>query len=307
MAVRAQGYSAPAYAQHMDRLAFVRLVQQVVFSCNYRLTQQVISFDPEVSAMLELDQGHKERLVSDDGAPLPTDLLSRLPFQTFVVVPNQGDMLSFLVECTQRKMANVDVDALFLHVVARILDSDTKKVHQVAASAVLRPGQNLAEAVISTEQALQNVAGLAPRAVNAEEQLRIFSVLAHVLPYLLYLSAENRELEGDVEAQPQLTKTRRGLRIFARPAPNLIQAGIRIGAAIRGARAARTDQAAGDAYNGFSRTPHLRAAHWHMYWKGPRNEPTKRSRVLHFLPPIPVNVQQPGDLQPVVRPAGTTA
>jgi hypothetical protein len=301
-AVRAQGFSSTAYAQHMDRLAFVHLVQQISFGCNYRLNQQVISFDPVVSEMLELDQGRKDELVSDDGAPLPTDLLSRLPFETFVVVPNYGDVLSFLVECIKRKIEGQD--ALFLNIIARVPDTDTGEVHQVPASSVLRPGLNLAETIMGTNRLLEERIGQSGRAVSPSEEQRTFSVLAHVLPYLLYLCAENRELDGDVDAQPQLTKTRKGPRVFARQTPNLMQAGIRIGSAIRDVRRARAEQDGSESGSGFGRLPHLRIAHWHMYWKGPRNDQSKRSRVLHFLPPIPVNVQKPGDLQPVVRPAG---
>lgn len=304
-AVQARGYSAQAYAQHMDRLAFVHLVQQISFGCNYRMTQPVISFDPVVSEMLELDQGRKEELVSDEGDPLPTDLLSRLPFETFVVVPNYGDVRSFLVECIKRKFDNAE--ALFLNVIARVPDADTGEVRQVAASSILRPGMNLAETVVSTEESLRNVVGPDARPFTAVEQQRTFSILAHVLPYLLYLSAENRELDGDVEARPQLTKTRKGPRAFARQAPNLMQAGIRVGTAIRTIQQARAEQEPGEGSTGLIRPPHLRIAHWHLYWKGPRNDPSKRSRVLHFLPPIPVNVQKPGDLQSVIRPVGLAA
>jgi hypothetical protein len=304
LAIRDLGFSSEGYAQHMDRLAFAHLVQLISFSCNYRLNQQVISFDPVVSEMLELDQGRKEVLVSDDGAPLPTDLLSRLPFESFVVVPNFGDVLSFLVECVTRKVQGEE--ALFLNIVARIRDEDTGEVRQVPATTVLRPGLNLAETVLSANRMLEQMAEPGALSIGAEEEQRTFSVLAHVLPYLLYLCAENRELDGDIEVQPQVTKTRKGPRIFARAAPNLMQAGIRIGAAIRSIRRARAEQVGGDTTSGGPRLPHLRIAHWHMYWKGPRNDQSKRSRVLHFLPPIPVNVQQPGDLPTVIRPVGVT-
>lgn len=300
-AVRAQGSSSTAYARYLDRASLARTVQRILFGCNYRLTQQVISFDPLVSEMLELDQGRKDELVSDEGDPLPTDLLSRLPFETFVVVPNFGDVTSFLVECNTREVEGLA--RLFLNIVARVPDHDTGSVRSVGASAILTPGLNLAETVLDAYKMMQRV-GQGTGAVSASDQQRTFSVIAHVLPYLLYLCAENRELDGDVEAQPQLSKTRKGTRIFARPAANLMQAGIRTGAAIRAAKEARADQGSVESGEGTPRVPHLRVAHWHLYWKGPRNDPSKQTRVLHFLPPIPVNVRKPGDLQAVVRPAG---
>lgn len=40
--------------------------------------------------------------------------------------------------------------------------------------------------------------------------------------------------------------------------------------------------------------PHIRAAHAHLYWRGPRKDPEKRTPVVHFLPPIPVNFKKFG-------------
>ena len=47
--------------------------------------------------------------------------------------------------------------------------------------------------------------------------------------------------------------------------------------------------------------PHVRRAHWHSYWVGQKDQPEARSVVLKWLPPIPVNVQDAGDLTTTVR------
>lgn len=39
--------------------------------------------------------------------------------------------------------------------------------------------------------------------------------------------------------------------------------------------------------------PHVRSAHWHTYWVGPRNETYPiRKPILHWLPPIPVGINE---------------
>lgn len=47
----------------------------------------------------------------------------------------------------------------------------------------------------------------------------------------------------------------------------------------------RVSEASSDRGNGGTRKPHLRSAHPHLYWHGPKSE---QHPVVHFLPPIPV-------------------
>lgn len=302
LAVHAAGYSEQAYQQNVDKYAFSAIVSQVAVSCNYRLSQQVVSFDPTISEVLEYGRGSKAALNSKDGEPLPTELLGRLPFETFVIVPNFGSVRSFLVNCIR---GWTDAPGqLYLNVVARLEEADGS-VRQIPAAAMLETGLSLAETIDFT-LGLFRKAGLED-GEEVEDYHRQVSraVLAQVLPYLLYLCAENREVDGDLAAEPKLVSTKKGKRLFARDAPNLMEAGVRIGAAIRSYR----QSSASDIFaaTGAGVVPHLRAAHWHTFWKGPRNEVAKRHRILHFLPPIPVNVERPGDLQPVVRPVQVAA
>lgn len=54
-----------------------------------------------------------------------------------------------------------------------------------------------------------------------------------------------------------------------------------------------------------ARRPHIRRAHWHTYWIGPRDEVfPKRKTILKWLPPIPVNVTDVEKLPVVVQEVG---
>jgi hypothetical protein len=87
--------------------------------------------------------------------------------------------------------------------------------------------------------------------------------------------------------------------------------GVRIGAALRrAAEDARNETTASPAGTDPLRRPrpHMRRAHWHGYWSGPRSE---QQFDFTWLPPIPVNVQELGALPAVMfnlieprRPAG---
>jgi hypothetical protein len=77
--------------------------------------------------------------------------------------------------------------------------------------------------------------------------------------------------------------------------------GLRIGSALRTYRGATgaTSEATGR-----SVTPHLRKAHWHRFWTGPRDG--ERTLVLRWLPPIPVNLHK-GEIVSTIHPMRKTA
>lgn len=76
------------------------------------------------------------------------------------------------------------------------------------------------------------------------------------------------------------------------------QMGIRIGTSLRSHR--KSSSASSATLNG-TMTPHVRRAHWHRFWVGPRNGP--RRLTVKWLPPIPVNVDR-GEIQTTVRSLG---
>jgi hypothetical protein len=126
----------------------------------------------------------------------------------------------------------------------------------------------------------------------------IVSVLADVGPLLsliLYLCADDREIENGIEDPPQPTKTKHGLRFFAAPAPRLIDVGLRLGARLREARR-RAEHS--DNEGGAGRIPHLRRAHWHTYLYGSRS--LKQERRLRWLHPILVNDEERDENMPAV-------
>lgn len=118
-----------------------------------------------------------------------------------------------------------------------------------------------------------------------------------LLSVSLYLCATNsRTLDGFTDRpQPQPVKTSKGLRLFPPAQPTLWRLGASLGAALRASRA----QDSGEAHT--TTRPHLRRAHWHSYWVGPRGGPTRQLE-LRWLHPILVNPQDSEELLATVRP-----
>ena len=106
---------------------------------------------------------------------------------------------------------------------------------------------------------------------------------------MLYVSAADSDLEEIPE--PVVG----GRRVGPAHAPNVHYLGYRVGAVLRNARAAST---ASDP-TGRAVTPHLRRAHWHRYWTGPRTG--DRKLVLRWVSQTLVAADA-GKFTPAVRP-----
>jgi hypothetical protein len=122
----------------------------------------------------------------------------------------------------------------------------------------------------------------------------------HISPFLsvtLYLCAESPDivdLHGRKlkPANPLPEKTKSGQRIFPAGNNTAWQVGYRIGAALRRVYAPDASsevEAAGtpdEKQKHASPRPHIRRAHWHAYWTGPRQG--QRQTILKWLPPVPI-------------------
>jgi hypothetical protein len=93
---------------------------------------------------------------------------------------------------------------------------------------------------------------------------------------------------------PEPVKTKKGWRLFAPAKATIWEVGPSLGAAIRRARALPAGPSKGGTHS--SPHGHIRNAHWHGYWTGPRKaEAGKRKFILKWLPPIPVNLGDDDD------------
>lgn len=126
-------------------------------------------------------------------------------------------------------------------------------------------------------------------------------IVEPLVSMLLYLCSQNAEI-GDGSRRPTNpvpSKVKTGKRLFAPGHATTWDVGVRLGAALR-----RADDAAGA--NGLTEDtharprPHIRRAHWHGFWNGPM-ESKSRTYSVKWLPPIPVNVVDVGDLPATVR------
>lgn len=104
--------------------------------------------------------------------------------------------------------------------------------------------------------------------------------LGDALNVILYLCAQNAEYSRSEEkpSRPHLHKTKKGLRFFEADKPRIWRVGEEVGQRLQKQRDAA-------AKSGYSLKPHMRRAHWHGFWSGPKNA-EKRKFAVKWLPPI---------------------
>lgn len=107
-----------------------------------------------------------------------------------------------------------------------------------------------------------------------------------LLSLLLYLCSEEPEVDderrpGTSPSKAKATRTRRGWKMFPADTSRVWRVGYQVGERLReGAEEAERR----DREEGRTVRPHLRRAHWHGFWTGPRDG--KRKFVYKWIPPL---------------------
>lgn len=246
----------------------------------WRVTQGIYRFDPDLYAAI---------IDTPVDGDLPHDVLYRMPewcvyIETSGMVWLDASLLGFFAHLEHD--ANNGRPELRL-----LLDTDTALI-----PLPVHLGQwSLAESIRRMLDVASIQSGMAIPTKGATKP--IAEAVEPLISLLLYLCSQNAEI-GDgsrLPANPKPVKTKRGLRTFAPDKPVTWDVGVRLGAALR---KARVESVAGDGTHS-GPLPHVRRAHWHGYWTGPRAG--ERKLILKWLPPIPVNVESPDDLPATIR------
>jgi hypothetical protein len=134
-------------------------------------------------------------------------------------------------------------------------------------------------------------------------QSQVLKAYAECVNLLLYLCSENPDMPDDAEL-----RSRRSRDYHGNPKRSAAwDVGIRIGAALRKIAVPsyksdnyNDEEPASNTKEKTSKRPHMRRAHWHSYWIGKRNSPS-RKLILRWLPPTGVNLDEKG-LPTVISP-----
>jgi len=248
------------------------LVTELAALAAWRPTKGIYRFDEELAAAL------LETPVSGD---LPREVLFRLPeWCVYVETPwlapethgffvhlewDAGDgraELRMLLDQDQRLLP------IILHLVDGTLEDAIRAFEAEAASQWAKAG---------------SPAWLGPRSVAAE----LMPIARPLLSLMLYLCSDEADFGGRKPERPRPKKTKKGTRMASPDAPTVWDVGVRIGAALRAARGEERAESEGGTHA--SPRPHVRRAHWHTYWTGPK---ASQRPVVRWLSPMLVGVSK---------------
>jgi hypothetical protein len=249
----------------------------------WRVTQGIYRFDPALYDAIA------DTPVSGD---VPHDVLYRMP------------EWCVYVETPERKWCGSALHGFFAHLehdvnsgraeVRLLLDADSGLQPMPLHLGAWSLSESIARAVdVAAVQAL-TVGESMPAGVVAA----VRSEVEPLMSLLLYLCSQNAEIGDGARrpSNPEPKRTKAGWRLFPPDRPTTWDVGVRLGSALRAAyHAEQTGQ--GGAHAG--PRPHIRRAHWHGYWVGPRDG--ERRFDLRWMPPIPVNLKDVDALPATVR------
>lgn len=277
---QAQGMPAP---EVLARLGDIGALSALVA---WRQTKGIYRFDPDFGAAVA---------ATDLAGDLPSDLLLRLPeWCVYVEAPGLPPRwhgffahLEWDANTGERELRIVGVGEAALapfpvHLGGRLVAGVQATVDQARASV---RAAGLPEDVLG-HTPINDMAAFVRPAVNL----------------VLYLCSDEPDLAGQGRpGNPRPVQRGREIRTEAAASIREWQVGWRLGASFRAARDSGEQRGAG---GHASPRPHVRRAHWHHYWTGPREG--ERKSVLRWLHPMLVgtagaSIELPAVVRPVKR------
>ncbi len=266
----------------------------------WRVTQGIYRFDPNV---------YQAVISTPLTGDLPHNILFNLP-EWCVYIETPGMLLSDLP--IAGFFAYLEQDAGDGRKELRIvLDATTEfgKIPQLHGSALHLGPWPLKESIrLAAEESERQckIAGLDidNDLANPEILAQVSKVYEPFVSLLLYICTINSEI-GDGTRQPtkpRPKKTKKGPRLFPPNRVTTWDVGVRMGAVLRKAQETVTPEETGEATpkQRSNPRPHIRRAHWHGYWTGPRDGEQKF--ILKWVPPILVGgseEEKPVTIRPV--------
>lgn len=258
----------------------------------WRMGQGVYRYDPDLAAAL-------------DSTPMPSDL----PTSVLYRLPEWGVYLETpgLRAPSGRPLlgawVSLDWDEGGADELRLVLDTDTPldpDLRTLEVIPLLLGSGSISDAIARMLQSAQMQASAQgqrlPPDMLTEAPAHVAERLWPLLSRVLYLCADEPDM-AKRPTRPEPKRVKGGWRLFPAAGLRVWPVGERIGAAIRRAQEADAAAEREALASGRARPrPHVRRAHWHSYWRGPRDG--ERTLIAKWQPPIAVNVD--GSPMPVV-------
>lgn len=247
----------------------------------WRVTQGIYRYDPTLyNALISQPL--------DD--VLPWDILLRLP-EWCVYIETPG-----------YKFGDFKIEGFFCHLENDMKDGRTELRLLLygctpSIGIAIHKADTLKEGLDRMQEEAAKNAGIAPIKVDYSHYV------SPLIQLVLYLCAEN--IDAPRVPEHPIKRVRSSGVVDAPKEPRIWGIGERVGSAILRYHNYQTSNGSKreEPSEGASREgqrPHIRRAHWHHFWSGPRDR--ERKLILRWLPPIPVNALGDEDFPVVIHP-----
>jgi len=265
----------------------------IIALATWRVSQGVYRFDPEL---------YNELVHQPFEGNLPCETLKRLPeWCVYIETPD----LRFAGTTVNKNVKEVLVEGFFAH----LEHDEHNQREELRLLMITNIGLNVPFILHignwTIVESLEMTRKEANKYLNEEKQeLPPFSHAhaAMITPFLqlvLYLCAENADIP--VKPTHPNTRVRMSGQVDVPKEPRLWTVGERIGASIHKYRNEERQRISNTETSGThaSPRPHIRRAHWHHFWTGPKTG--KQNIVLRWLSPIPVGYNEEQEMPIVIR------
>lgn len=208
-----------------------------------------------------------------------TDLPNNIPLNVFTRLPEWCLYLD-----VQIPLAEIPTYGYFI-----LLDWDQRvEKCELRIVADTETGLTAIPITLAEEPLTDAVAVFASEEMRDDSVPKLIPAIKKILSILLYLCSNEPEIDNErmpgtspVRGEPQ--KIKDGWAVFPLSQPHIWRVGEKIGEKLRQEKSAMADTPHESA-KGVHRRLHLRRAHWHGFWTGPKE--SKREFVYYWMPPL---------------------
>lgn len=272
--------SNTSFAEICQNTKTLMMAGEMLALCSWRFTKRIYQLDPSIVSALATTK------MSFDG---PCDTLRRLPEWGMYISTNDktSGLLGFMVFEAGGMSDNqgTDIDD---HTVCMILDiEDNDDTFLVGLNVDAPSLQDAVDGALAgysyttrSEDPVHPRQSALQKPAISTQQLEAMKL---AISATLYMCGDNPEYKGGIPGgKPKIGM--KGKFEFPKD-PRVIQVGSALGAKLREQNTQST---------GAGKKPHLRKAHWHGVWTGPKNDPIKKQVFkLNWIPPLFVNCDPP--------------
>jgi hypothetical protein len=289
-------------AAGFGKLLYNMEVSKIATLASWRLAKDIYIFDETVFEELW------ETPI--DGA-IPIDILYKLPtWCAYVAFP------------APRAMEGGAVYGFFVHLnysgmPMLMLGQDYTSVDHIDSSSIipypldLQEGRSLFECLTTMHEKAKAKHGTPPIAIERLQPKEVMRWMEPLLSLTIYLCSASAEIRArdplrGLRQDHYTKKTKKGVRTFVPDQPKVWEVAYRIGATLRAATAAAASRGTGEGGTHAGPRPHMRKAHWHSFWTGPKAAVGKppvpaREIVVKWIPPIAVAMGPDDEAIPTVH------